>query len=108
MTELFDGLGEPQETWEQKAQKYIRENPDTIRRMAETAIYYRRHGQHRGMKYIAEQYRYVAGGVATKEKYRWNNNYTAFVARHLMDTVPELRDYFELRHQSPKTRKVLA
>ncbi len=108
MSELWDELPEPQETWEQKARVFIKENPDIIAEFVRMALYWKRNGVRRGVKAIAEDYRYSPKGERGSGKYKWNNNYTATVARHLMDTVPELRGYFELRHQSPKTRKVLA
>lgn len=106
--ELWDNLPEPQETWEDKARVFIRENPDTIAEFIRMAMYWKRRGVKRGMKAIAEDYRYSNTAAPKGKKYKWDNNMTAFVSRHLMDTVPELRGYFETRHQSPKTRKVLA
>lgn len=108
MSELFDELPEPQETWEQKALVFIKENPLVMVQFTQMARYWKHKGVKRGVKAIAEDYRYSPQGVYGNGKYKWNNNYTATVARYLMDTVPELKGYFELRHQSPKTRKVLA
>ena len=106
--ELVPDLPEPQETWEEKARVFIRENPDVMAEFVRMAIYWKRRGVKRGMKAIAEDYRYSRATAPAGKKYKWNNNMTSFVSRHLMETVPELRGYFDVRHQSPKTKKVLA
>jgi len=113
MSELFPNMPEPQETWEQKARVYIRNNPEIIQKMANEALYFKRHGVKRGMKYIADNYRYapIKSAKSTNdddEKYTWNNNYTTYVGDYLMEHYAELSGYFPTRRRSPKTRKVLA
>ena len=109
MMELFDNLPEPQETIEQRFRIFVRENPQVTAELVRLALYYKRHRVRAGIKKLFEDLRTSVNIVNTDGKpYQLNNDYSAYYARHLMETVPELRGYFELRHQSPKTRKVLA
>jgi hypothetical protein len=50
-----------------------------------------------GMKMIFERLRWLYAIQTRGEEYKLNNNYTAFYARVVMATVPELDGFFETR-----------
>lgn len=52
MTELFD-LPEPQETWEQKARVFIKENPLVMVQFTQMAIYWKRNQSPKTRKVLA-------------------------------------------------------
>ena len=109
MSELFDELPEPQETIEQRFNVFVKQNPRLTQELIYLALYYKRHRVKAGIKKLFEDVRTnPAVMIKDGKPFKLNNDYSSFYARYLMDTVPELRGYFELRHQSPKTRKVLA
>jgi len=98
-----------QDTLEQKAANYIKYNPVAVKSLKDLALWDVRHGKHRGMKAIVEEYRYSVGEDKSDSKYKWNNNYTSFVARYLMNTCDELRGHFSTRELAKsKTRRIPA
>lgn len=88
-------------TLEERAARWIAANPEPVRRFAEVALAMHHAGERVGAKAIAEHLR-VDGVVTNRQgdRWQWNNSYTAHVARHVMQTWPELDGYFETRSRS--------
>lgn len=93
---------EAPETLEERAARWIAANPAAVRRFADIALDMHRRGQRMGAKAIAEVIRWQhatdidpAGG-----DYRVNNSFVSHLARHVMETWPELDGYFETRSRS--------
>ena len=55
-----------------------------------------------GMKMIFERLRWLYAIQTVGEDYKLNNNYTAFYARLVMATVPELDGFFAVRSRQGK------
>jgi hypothetical protein len=108
MSELFDELPEPQETWEQKAKAYIKEHPASIDWMMRKALEIKSDFGWCNMKNVADEFRRSGPSDGKKSKYKWNNNYTTYVGDYLMEHCARLQGCFITRKRSPKTRKVLA
>lgn len=76
-------------------------NPAVFRELARLAIERRRAGITQGrikalFEILRDRYELTTRG----ERWKLNNSYTAFYARRLMETVPELRGWFETRRQT--------
>lgn len=85
------------------AMKFHEENPHILREIADVALKVKTKGYVRwSIKAAYEVVRYN-GAIATNGKtYKLNNNHTSFYARLLMASVPELKDFFEIREERRK------
>ena len=100
---LFDPDAQVQtpDSLEDRAAAWIDGNPEAVAVFARIALDNYRRGLRIGAKLIAEQVRWHPDLVETHGgQVRWNNSYTSFVARHVMESTPELDGYFSLRGRS--------
>lgn len=75
-------------------------NPHVYDAMVSVAMGMRRAGWQRGaIKMIIERLRWLHALKTQGSTYKLNNNHAPFYARLIMDTVPELAGFFELREQ---------
>jgi hypothetical protein len=97
--EMFDIDVPKSATLEERAQAFHEANPrvyQELRRLALT-LYYRGHA-HFGAKMLIEQMRWLwMERTVDTSGFKLNNSYTAFYARLLMETEPELRGVFSTR-----------
>lgn len=88
-------------TIEEQFRLFHEANPHVARILARMALDLKQRGrEHFGMKALFETLRFhsalqTAGG----EEWKLNNNYTALMARLLMEQYPELDGFFELRER---------
>lgn len=76
------------------------QNPHIYEELERIALTLKRSGVHRwGIKALWEVLRYelVLRTSSSAHSFRLNNNYTAYYARLLMETCPELDGFFETR-----------
>lgn len=84
-------------TLDERAVAWIAANPEAVARFAQIALDLHRRGERMGAKGIVEVLRWQHVTTNTDERWLWNNSYTAYIARHVMATWPELAGYFETR-----------
>ena len=83
---------------EERFEAFHRANPHVYEALKRLALQLRRNGRRRfGMKALFEYLRFSYALQTVGDDFKLNNNYTALYARKLMDEVPELRGFFELR-----------
>lgn len=88
------------DTIEEKFQRWLRSNPETVEHIRGLAVQWHRAGHARcGIGMLAEKARWDAGvGGRDEDGFKVNNNYRALLARHLVASTPELPvDFFEVR-----------
>lgn len=74
------------------------ENPHVYRELVDLACQLRTRGRERyGIKSLFEVIRWHKALETTDEEFKLNNNHAPYYARMIMNTIPELKDFFELR-----------
>lgn len=86
-------------THEQSYREFIEANPivyDLFKRFAYEGIVSE---QRFSIKLLAEKARWESkmGWARDQMGFRWNNNYTSYLARDLMKDIPELEAHLEIR-----------
>ena len=78
-------------------------NPHVYRSVVAIALDLQKRGFRKGgMKMIFERLRWLYAIQTVGEDYKLNNNYTAYYARLVMETVPDLVGFFEVRLRQGK------
>lgn len=79
-------------------QKFHKQNPHVFIRLREMALTMKRHGRSRlGIKMLFEVLRWERMLETSGDEFKLNNNYSAFYARMLEETTPELKGIFATR-----------
>jgi len=83
---------------EERFQQFHAKNPQVYRALKSMALQLYAQGHRRyGMKAMFEILRWQSRLSTVGEPYKLNNIFTAYYARLLMDEVPELAGFFEVR-----------
>lgn len=86
--------------WQREAAWFDRENPQVYQKLVEFARRAKSRGvDHYGIGALFEVLRWhtrVEVG-AKADEWKFNNNYRAYYARKIMDSEPDLKDFFETR-----------
>jgi hypothetical protein len=88
------------DTIEEKFQRWIRSNPETVEHVRQLALKWHRAGHTKcGIGMLCEVTRWDSGVQGRDEDgLKVNNSYRALLSRHLLATTPELPvDFFETR-----------
>ena len=73
---------------EEKAFKWMQENKESVQLFYKFAIHACRNANLIGAKCVSERVRFESM-TAWRGKYKWNNNYTAYVARQFIKDYPQ-------------------
>jgi len=89
--------------YREQAEQFAQANPELMRWWADQAFRYRDQSREIGMKALVEAARWEIGkhDVVRTSEFKINNNWTAHLARLLMDWYPGLDGFFatrEIRH----------
>jgi hypothetical protein len=83
---------------EEAFREFHRENPHVYNELVEMALKLRGRGRKRyGIKSLFEVIRWHRALETSDEDFKLNNNHAPYYARMIMNAVPELKDFFELR-----------
>jgi hypothetical protein len=83
---------------EQRFEAFHRMNPHVYGHIVEIALDLKGRGFTKGgMKMVFERLRWLYAIQTVGEEYKLNNNYTAYYARLVMETVPSLDGFFVTR-----------
>jgi len=101
---LFDSLvkitAEPDESIEQRFERFHRANPHVFRAIVQVARGARSRGLRRwSMNGVFEVLRWVRPVETSGDEWRLNNSYRALYARLVMDRCPDLDGFFEVRRR---------
>ena len=78
--------------------EFVHENPWVMRRLTELAFEWKRRGfDHFSMDMLFHQLRIERWTADGNDQFKLNNSYTSRAARLLMQTNPELSDFFATR-----------
>ena len=80
----------------ERAEAWMRENPECINMFYRFAVQACRKSQRIGAKMIAERVRWQSK-VIFDGKYKWNNSYTAYVVREFIRDYPQYEKKFQFR-----------
>jgi hypothetical protein len=84
--------------WDREAARFAQENPGVVEELRALALRSVRAGNRRvGIGQLFEVLRWDYSLRTSGGEFKLNNNYRAWMARHLMATTPELADAFETR-----------
>lgn len=105
-TELFGSSPKPRKrmTQAEKFEEWRKQNGEAIALYLRFARQMKASGRkHYGMKAIAERVRWeMTVGRTDGEAFKVNNNYTAYIARLLVELDPSLSGLFEFRTRKQK------
>ncbi len=77
---------------------FHRMNPHVYKSVVAVSLDLKERGFRKGgMKMVFERLRWLYAIQTVGEDYKLNNNYTAYYARLVMETVPDLDGFFETR-----------
>jgi len=100
---LVQPVVSPEATIEERFEAFHAANPHVFDILRSVALQLRKRGiKHYGMKGIFEGLRWESTLRTSGEPWKLNNDYTSLYARKLMDEVPQLDGFFELRERRPK------
>ena len=80
----------------EKSEKWIEENPKAFSMLKEFALHMASRERPFGMKLLIERARWE-WMVTTKGDLKFNNNYTAYVARAIVQAHPEIGEFLRFR-----------
>lgn len=92
-------------TLDQQFEQFHQANPHVYAALRRLALDAARRGRKLGIAMIFEvlRWQYAMHTTDAASEFKLNNNYRAFYARLLMDSEPELANYFETRTQTWRT-----
>ena len=83
---------------EKSFREFHYQNPHVYREIVDAALKLKARGRERyGIKSLFEVVRWHRAMETTDEDFKLNNNHAPYYARMVMDTIPELKDFFQLR-----------